>query len=107
RACQEVVGVNAISLVDRGTNREVSTPFSEPSQTCIGCGSCVYICPTGAIKMEDRKGFRYLYNWKAVFKLQHCKVCGNTFAPERQLAYFQKKLNLPRDFFETCPTCRR
>ncbi|MDP2953454.1 MAG: 2Fe-2S iron-sulfur cluster-binding protein, partial [Chloroflexota bacterium] len=41
RACQEVVGVNAISLVDRGTNREVSTPFSEPSQTCIGCGSCV------------------------------------------------------------------
>lgn len=52
RACEEIVGANAISLADRGTAREVAAPFGEPSETCIGCGSCTYICPTGCIEMD-------------------------------------------------------
>lgn len=104
RACDEVVGVHAISLVNRGTKREVSTPFHDVAQTCIGCGSCHYICPTGAIQMEDVGDTRIIRNWKAEFKLLKCKSCGNYFAPEAELDYIQKTLNLP-DRIELCPSC--
>ncbi len=51
RFCEEVVGVGAIGLANRGTEREVATPFRMASDVCIGCGSCTYICPTGCIEM--------------------------------------------------------
>lgn len=56
RFCEEVVGAAAIGLSNRGTEREVTTPFKSSSHTCIGCGSCTYICPTGCIEMvPDQK----------------------------------------------------
>ena len=106
RACEQVVGVSAISLINRGITKEPASPFLEPAADCIGCGSCYYVCPTGAIKMEDRKDTRIIYNWKVEFKLKKCKVCGNYWAPEKQLEYIKKKWNLPKDFFDTCPTCK-
>jgi NADH dehydrogenase/NADH:ubiquinone oxidoreductase subunit G len=53
RACQEIIGKSAISLVNRGIFREVAAPFYvyELDEGCIGCGDCSYVCPTGAIKM--------------------------------------------------------
>ena len=51
RFCEEVVGVGAIGLANRGTKREVATPFNAGSDVCIGCGSCSYICPTDCIEM--------------------------------------------------------
>jgi len=53
RACQEIIGKSAISLVNRGIYREVATPFYayELNQDCIGCGDCSFVCPTGAIEM--------------------------------------------------------
>ncbi len=56
RFCEEVVGVSAIGLSNRGTEREVSTPFKAVSDVCIGCGSCTYICPTGCIEMVNDGG---------------------------------------------------
>ncbi|HEC99910.1 MAG TPA: 2Fe-2S iron-sulfur cluster binding domain-containing protein [Proteobacteria bacterium] len=61
RFCEEVVGVGAIGLANRGTEREVATPFRVASDVCIGCGSCTYICPTGCIEMvpdEERPKLR-------------------------------------------------
>jgi len=56
RFCEEVVGAAAIGLSNRGTEREVTTPFKASSNACIGCGSCTYICPAGCIEMvEDTK----------------------------------------------------
>ncbi|MCX6012800.1 MAG: 4Fe-4S dicluster domain-containing protein, partial [Chloroflexi bacterium] len=105
RACSETVGVNAISLVNRGINREVSTPFHDLAQTCIGCGSCHYVCPTGAVKMEDVDGVRRLPNWKAEFKLVKCKKCGNYFATDAQIEYIKKTLGTD-EAIELCSSCR-
>jgi NADH dehydrogenase/NADH:ubiquinone oxidoreductase subunit G len=106
RACREVVGVSAISLANRGVHREVAPPFLETATACIGCGSCVYICPTQCIKMEDVGDTRVIHNWKVQFKLKKCKVCGNYFAPEAQLEYIRAKWDLPQHFFDTCPNCK-
>ena len=106
RACEEIVGVSAISLVNRGITKCPAPPFLEAASACIGCGSCYYICPTGAIKMEDREGVRRIHNWKVEFKLKKCKVCGNYWAPEAQLKYIREKWNLPEDFFDICPNCK-
>ena len=107
RACREVVGTSAISLVNRGVNREAAAPFLETAPDCIGCGSCVYICPTKCIKMEDIGDTRTIPYWNVSFQLKRCKVCGNYFAPEKQLEYIREKWHLPEDFFDTCTTCRK
>ena len=57
RACKEIVGVAAISLIERGMAKKVSAPFQVASSRCIGCGTCVLICPTGAFKFEEVAGF--------------------------------------------------
>lgn len=109
RACEEIVGVNAISFINRGTEREVSTPFKVESDVCIGCGACEYFCPTEAIKIEDIKGRKVLHDYlylgptKAIrvpflqaipnvpvvdenycihFKTDNCKLCEKSCEPE-------------------------
>jgi NADH dehydrogenase/NADH:ubiquinone oxidoreductase subunit G len=106
RACEQVVGVSAISLVNRGISKEPMPPFLEKAKACIGCGSCYYVCPTGAVKMEEKNGVRHIYNWKVAFKLKKCPKCGIEWAPEAQLEYIRKKWKLEPGFFDLCPNCR-
>jgi NADH dehydrogenase/NADH:ubiquinone oxidoreductase subunit G len=58
RACQEIVGVSAISVIQRGIAKKVSTPFQVASSRCIGCGTCVLICPTGAFFLEEIANYK-------------------------------------------------
>ena len=53
RICNEVMQVGAINFANRGWQRRKTTPFNELSEVCVGCGACAFICPTGAIKVED------------------------------------------------------
>jgi len=53
RACAEISQRKAINFAFRGRDRSVQTPFHKISQTCIGCGACAYLCPTGRIKIEE------------------------------------------------------
>jgi bidirectional [NiFe] hydrogenase diaphorase subunit len=50
RVCDEVVGVRGISLANRGVFKEVSAPYHQRSADCIRCGTCLYVCPTGAME---------------------------------------------------------
>jgi len=104
KVCEEVVGVSAIGFSYRGADKVVGPPFMEPSQTCIGCGACAYVCPTGHIIMEDLGDERII--WGKHFKMAKCKVCGKLLAPEDQLKYISKTTGVPLDNLTTCVDCR-
>lgn len=55
RACEEIVGVRAISFGSRGVSKHIATPYMIPNQACIACGSCVSVCPTGAMQARMDK----------------------------------------------------
>jgi NADH dehydrogenase/NADH:ubiquinone oxidoreductase subunit G len=108
RVCQEVVGQSAISLVNRGTEREVSIPFYENSDACIACGSCAYVCPTDAITMDDAGGTRVITmpNCRMEFKMKLCPDCDTFWAPEKQLDWMATKAGISAETYNLCPDCR-
>ncbi|MDD4752347.1 MAG: FAD-dependent oxidoreductase, partial [Desulfitobacteriaceae bacterium] len=52
RVCEEVMGVTALGLVDRGFDTVVQPEFGLPLREtgCLSCGQCVAACPTGALQ---------------------------------------------------------
>jgi formate dehydrogenase major subunit len=59
RACQELAGNYTLGLGGRGADSmivaDMNVPFGESS--CISCGTCLQVCPTGAL-MDRRSAYR-------------------------------------------------
>lgn len=95
RACHEIVGVSAISLVQRGIAKKVSPPFEIASAACIGCGTCVLICPTGVLTLDDVGGYRGAHDERTGYEQIYCRVCADkpveTAQPEELVALLFKK----------------
>ena len=53
RVCQQIPQRSALSLKERGIGRKVTPPFERVAESCIGCGSCAYVCPTKTITIEE------------------------------------------------------
>ena len=52
RVCDEVMGIGALGLVNRGFDTVVKPNLEKPliESGCISCGQCVSVCPTGALQ---------------------------------------------------------
>ena len=52
RVCDEIMGVGALGLVDRGFDTVVKPTLDRPllESGCISCGQCVSACPCGALQ---------------------------------------------------------
>ncbi|MHB8828994.1 MAG: 2Fe-2S iron-sulfur cluster-binding protein [Syntrophales bacterium] len=106
RTCEKIVGVSAIGFSSRGPQKDVCTPFHEPSNVCIGCGACSYACPTGQIEMHVSPAGDVRTIWGRDFKMAACKVCGRYFAPEDQLQYISGRTGVPVEELMACSSCR-
>ncbi len=51
RACGELVGNYTLGFEERGTRSFLVADFGTPlgQSTCISCGTCIQVCPTGAL----------------------------------------------------------
>jgi NADH dehydrogenase/NADH:ubiquinone oxidoreductase subunit G len=74
RACKEIVGVSAISVIQRGITKKVATPFQVTSSRCIGCGTCVLICPTGAFQFSEVSGVRHELQPEPAYRRRYYRV---------------------------------
>ncbi len=61
RACREVQVNDVIGMAYRGDGAKIVFDFDDPmgESTCVACGECVQVCPTGALmetSLVDEKG---------------------------------------------------
>jgi NADH dehydrogenase/NADH:ubiquinone oxidoreductase subunit G len=78
RACDELVGAHAISLVARGLEKQFAPPFQITSASCISCATCVLICPSGAITLQDITPIPH-----SAHDARTCRVCGEASVSPR------------------------
>lgn len=76
RMCKELQCSSAIGFDERSHDMHVAHPFGQGMtySTCVSCGNCVNVCPTGALLEKKRKPFR---NWDIEKKVRTtCIYCG-------------------------------
>jgi predicted molibdopterin-dependent oxidoreductase YjgC len=76
RACNEINGVEAIGMIQRGFSTKIGTAFDGPMQDspCEFCGMCVEVCPTAALVPVLRAGKGRPWEFDRVATT--CPYCG-------------------------------
>jgi NADP-reducing hydrogenase subunit HndD len=54
-ACKNIQNINVIGANDRGFDTHIASPFEMAlaDTSCINCGQCIVVCPTGALHERD------------------------------------------------------
>lgn len=105
RVCKEAVGADAIGFSSRGLNKEMSSPYHEANEACIGCGACAYVCPTYCIDMKDSPTTRTI--WGRTFHFHLCQLCQAPVITEEYRAYAIAHNGLPEDYYDFCESCKQ
>jgi ferredoxin len=109
RVCGEIVGAGALRM-EKLERKSYVVP--NPG-LCIGCGTCTNICPTGAIRQEEKDGVRSILIRDEIIgrhMLEKCEACGKLFATRKFLAHVRDRTALHPDVKEHhlyCPTCAK
>lgn len=76
RACDEINGVEAIGLIERGFDTTIGTAFNGSMQDspCEFCGMCVEVCPVGALLPKSQLGA--VRTWETTKTTTICPYCG-------------------------------
>jgi iron-only hydrogenase group A len=90
RVCEERIGVSAIDYVNRGSKAFIGTAFDRGLNTssCINCGQCIIVCPTGALTEKDHiaRTVAALNDPLKVVIAQHAPAISVSIAEEFNLA---------------------
>ena len=109
-ACSEM-GIEALRMGDTTAGRLAYFDFTWPAKRCIGCGACSQVCPTGAIRVEDRDGVRRTIITGTVVKEQPLLACSECGGPTQTAAhrdYIRRRLPdhmaalLDRELCQSC-----
>jgi bidirectional [NiFe] hydrogenase diaphorase subunit len=109
RVCREIVGADALKTVKR-EGRKFIVPVEG---ACIGCGTCANICPTQAIRIEDKETVRTISirdEIIGIHPLERCEGCGKRFATPKFLEYIHHRtLDHPdvKEHHQYCPSCAK
>jgi NADH dehydrogenase/NADH:ubiquinone oxidoreductase subunit G len=79
RACQEIVGANVLGFHNRGPKTMVGLDLLETRETstCLGCGACLQVCPTGAIYNRYRTHYAVKgHSAERKVSESFCPMCG-------------------------------
>lgn len=109
RVCKEIVGAGALRM-----EKIDGIGFVMPeTDRCIGCGTCANICPTDAIRVEDRENVRTVSIRDEIIgkhPLERCEGCGRWFATTRFIDYIERR-TAPHPHVKErhayCPTCAK
>jgi iron-only hydrogenase group A len=60
RVCDEIIGVSTLDIINRGNDTIIATSMNKDLNfsSCINCGQCILVCPTGAL--HERTNFDLL-----------------------------------------------
>ncbi|MRR19725.1 2Fe-2S iron-sulfur cluster binding domain-containing protein [bacterium] len=73
RICDEIVSYGAYSFINRGIEAKIGTEFDGPLN-CEFCGSCISVCPVGALISRP---FKFKARWWSLNKVKTvCSYCG-------------------------------
>lgn len=73
RICDEIVSFGAYTFINRGIEAKMGTAFDGPLN-CEFCGSCISVCPVGALISRP---FKFKARWWALNKVKSvCSYCG-------------------------------
>ncbi|MFA5786175.1 MAG: 2Fe-2S iron-sulfur cluster-binding protein [Actinomycetota bacterium] len=104
RVC-DMLGHHALAAVGHGDEKTISPPFGKPAESCVGCGSCLSVCPTRCVAMRDTATTRTI--WGKTFDFRLCSECGAPLITEAHREFAIAEKGLPEDYYDVCQACKQ